>query len=310
MAASCFALGSQSDKKAEQLMVRCIKCNFSVNVVAIISQLDPDEASYQTIKVERSRSGKVRHTVLGPLCMQGVCTIDDGKRSYMYMPDQRLVIDQDSQPRNGDIDRRVQLALRNYSFRIEGRCQVAGRAAFCVQATPRNSGLETRTYCVETRTAYPLRLVTTAPNGDTTVKFETKDIEFPRKLDESLFQMRTLGEVNTLQYQRPNNVDPEQAAEIVGFEPVMPRGLPLGFEVQEVQANNGQEWKSLILRLTDGLAKANVYQWKLGGKNPKLKSLEQSTMRDVHGVRLLLVSDLAPDLRDRLLSAFIKDSEK
>lgn len=291
-------------------MVKSLRGEYGVNLIAIVSQQDAGGTCYDTIKVERSADGKIRHTFVAPLCMQGICSLDDGSHSFIYWPDEKRLVKQESALRNEYSARVIPLALRNYTFRFEGTCKVAGRKTNCVVATPLAGEMEVRRYYLDAKTAYPLKLETIPRDGQPVVKYETKDVQFPVHLDSDIFSIRTLGEVETLERQAPTDVDPRHAARVVGFVPLMPRELPMGFEIQEVQKDTADDWHALIVRLTDGLVRATMYQWKSQGElDAQVKLFEKNSQTTVRGIRLVILADLPEDLRQRLLEAFVQPGE-
>lgn len=303
LAASCAASARQN---AADILARSMENKFSVNVVAIILQRDPSvEGSFQRVKVERDTAGRSRCTILQPLRMQGTTTVDDLNRMRWYLPDQKVIIDQDSPSKEPcQVNDRIRLAKRNYTFKMEASPKIAGRPAVCVVATPRNDELETRRYYIDQSTSYPLRMETYGDSSDVHVVFDTKDVQYPKSLERGLFTLQPIGNVRTERYSRPKKMESaNMAARLVGFSPLIPSGFPMGFQVQEVQVSDGQEWKSVVVRLTDGLARATVYQWV--PSNVTAKALEDSTTLDHKGVRFMLVSDLGPAVREKLLQAFI-----
>ncbi len=309
--AACASLAEpNADNRGRDLMIKSLRGKFAVNIVAIVSQQDSSGSCYDTLKVERSAEGKIRHTFLAPICMQGICSMDDGEHSFIYWPDEKRLVKQDSRPRDEEADRRIPLALRNYTFKFEGQCQVAGLKTLCVIATPKAPELEVRRYYLEAKTAYPLKLETMSRGGETVVKYETKDLQFPSALDPHVFSIQTLGHIDTTEHRRPSDIDPDRAAAVMGFLPIMPKGLPMGFQIQEVQEDVSKDWHALIIRLTDGLVRATLYQWKPKGPNDSsVKLFEKNSQREYRGIRLVILADLSQELRDKLLEAFISDAE-
>jgi outer membrane lipoprotein-sorting protein len=302
--AASSGLASDSQQAAKMLM-RSMQRTFPVNVVSVMVQRDPkSDNSYQRVKVERTKDGLQRCTILQPLRMQGVMSVDDGDRMKIYLPDRKIVLDQESPGKvNCEVDQRMKLVRKNYSFSMSDGGRIAGRDAVCVVATPRYDEMEIRRYSLDAATAYPLRLETYLNGKEITVVFDTKDIQFPATMDRNLFTISPLGSVRTITYSRPTKVvSPAQAKSLVGFTPLVPKGLPLGFEVQEVQFSNNSDSKAIVVRLSDGLARASVYQTK---SDDKLTSDEDSSVLEYKGVRLMLVSDLPKSTRDQLLRAFL-----
>lgn len=305
---SSLAMASDQKELAAKMLMRSMQREFPVNVVSIITQRDPgSDQSFQRVKVERNREGMQRCTILQPLRMQGVMSVDDGDRMKIYLPDKKILLDQESPGRAGDeIDQRMKLVKKNYSFTLQDGGKIAGRTATIVTATPRFDDLEVRRYYLDQATAYPLRLETFTSGQEITVVFDTKDIEFPEDMDDDLFSLEPMGKFRTIKYNRPTKVvSPIQAKSLIGFTPLVPKGLPMGFEVQEVQFSDNSDNKAIVVRLSDGLARATVYQTKVG---EKLSSDEDSTVLEYKGVRLMLVSDLPKPIRDQLLKSFLSQA--
>lgn len=302
---------ASSADHARDVLLKSMQRTFSVNVVAIIVQRDPGaNGTYQRVKVERSADGKIRHTFLQPLQMQGMESVDDGDRCRVYLPDQKLLIDQDSPAKYPcDLDRRMGFASQNYSFQIKGRSTVAGRSAVCVVATPRNREMESRRFYLDAETSYPLRMEAINSVGGQRIYFDTKDIRYPKSLASGLFKVQPAAGIRTVKYRRPRSVDPSGSAKLIGFTPVMPASLPLGFHVLETQINETPEWRALAMRITDGLVHATVYQWKPNARNPSIRAMQGSSSMDRNGLRFLIVSELSPALREKLLFGFAARAE-
>src|SRR5688500_13007817 len=98
-AAACACAGGggakrQSDsERARQLLLKTLERTYPNNVIALITQRSPENhGNIQRIQVQISKDGKMRQTVIYPLSMQGVETIDDGKNIATFFPDEKLVI--------------------------------------------------------------------------------------------------------------------------------------------------------------------------------------------------------------------------
>lgn len=302
------ALAGQSDPKAVALLQKSMQRTFSVNVVALIEQRDPtSDRDMQLVKVERSKTGKVRHSILKPMRLQGTMSIDDGERAMMYLPDEKIIINQESsQAESNDVSFRMDLAVENYDFRLEKGVTIAGRSTSVVMAIPKESSMDGRRYFLDEKTAYPLKLDVVSTRGGAITQYETKDIKYPTSLDEATFKMRVVGGVSTLKYKKPDSLKNSRDAEkVVGFIPIVPNALPLGFRVQNVQVNESPEWRSVALRITDGLVRATVYQWKSTGSDDQIQAMDNRSIGLKKGIRIMIVSDLGAPLRTRLLRAFL-----
>jgi hypothetical protein len=222
----------------------------------------------------------------------------------VYLPDKRTLIVQDSaHSMDGDTDARIALAKKNYDFSISGKERIAGRTTLCIVADPKASDMPLRKYYLDEKSGYPLKMEVVGDRGDSKVFFDTIAIDYPEALNGDVFRMRPQPGTETITYTRPKTLTSKsQAQAVVGFRPITPDRLPMGFQVQEMQYNGGKEWKSVVIRLNDGLVRATVFQWKPNGK--KIEAIEDSSHLDVNGIRLLLVSDLPPHVREELLRAF------
>lgn len=299
------------DDRATELLRRSMGRKFPVNVVAVILQRDPgSDGTYQRVKVVRAKDGRVRHTILQPLRMCGIDSVDDGDKMAVYLPDKQSMIIQDSsQQSEPDVNERLSLAKQNYTFTVSVGPRIAGRTTVSVVANPRAPEMATRRYSLDEKTGYPLRLQVDEEQPRARTIFDTIAIEFPTRLPEPVFEMDPLPGTKTIRYQRPKTLNSRAHAEReVGFRPILPERYPMGFKLQEMQVNQGDEWKSVVVRLSDGLVRATVYQWKPEGQ--PVESVEESTTIEVNGIRLLLVSDLPAGIRTKLLNAFISRSQQ
>jgi hypothetical protein len=306
-----FALGAHAgeEENPASLLRKSMGRRFSVNILAVIRQRDPGgNGSYQRIKVSRSSDGRIRQTILQPLRMAGIDRVDDGDTIRVYLPDKKSLIIQDSvQASPKDVDERMRLAKRNYDFAWGESCTIAGRKSLCVVVKPRHGGMTARRYYLDEHNGYPLRLeVLSGPQSDHLV-FDTLAVEYPKKLASAVFDLDPLPGTLTYRYSRPKTLKSDNAEKLLGFQPILPGRLPLGFELQEMQINENKDWKSAAVRLTDGIVRATVYQWRPNGQ--PVESVEESSSLDVGGIRLLLVSDLPAAVRMRLLQAFVPRAE-
>ena len=288
------------------LMMRSLKGEFSCNFKATISQLDPKSDFYQTIEVLRSRTGKIRHTVLSPDSVKGFCTIDDGDKAYLYDPVRNILIEQGaSDMRPKDLLLRTELSRQNYDFRTEGQALVAGRTTWCVVASPKVPLLATRRYYLDAKTAYPLRLETLGRMDTPSVRFDTREIQFGYPVSNQSFSPSMFGAVIRVHARPPSATNASQAKRILGFTPIVPKRIALGFALQQMQILEDPQFHALVLRLTDGLTRATVYQWKLSSNASNLNSMERSSGTTLHGIRILVLSDALEKVREKILGSFI-----
>jgi outer membrane lipoprotein-sorting protein len=284
-----------------------------VPVIAIVYQrsVGGPSAAIQ-VKVEQSRDGKSRVTILQPLSMEGVVSVDDGRSSQTYLPDRQHLIWQESPRTKGwDLDQRLALAEQNYRFKLEGTVNIAGRKAAQIVATPAKGQMPTRRYYIDRENGFLLRMET-LDSGAQTLQLDTKFVKFPKDLPKENFTFNFVGkEPRTFKCPVPERITtPATVKPDLGFAPVVPGKLPLGFMVQEPQLAGADGFKFAAIRLSDGLVNATVYQWAGREANLPKAFQEQKGDRTVKGVRFRIVGDLPDGARDLLMELFIKEALK
>jgi hypothetical protein len=295
---------------ADAWLLKSMRRSFSSHVTAVIIQRDPaGEDQHQTVRVERSKDGKVHHVVTQPLRRQGTESVDDGKRLRVYLPDQNVMIDQASPHlQEDDAEARWKLAKKNYDLKFGTSVKIAGRDTHCIVASPHDDRMDTRRYYVDRKTGYPLRMETSSPEGSKRTIYDTREIQFPSEIDPERFEMKPVGGARVLSYDPPQSLKAPDAKRKLGFAPILPPNLPMGFKVQDMQLTTSDRWRALAVRISDGLVKATVYQW-LSSNDVKIRSMEMGSSGTVGDVRLLVVSEMSNDIRRDLLRAFTRSGE-
>ncbi|RYG39479.1 hypothetical protein EON81_00885 [bacterium] len=301
------------DERAELAYRRSIQRRFPVNIVTVTVQRDPkNERTMQSIRMERDKDGRTHHTVLQPLRLVGLETSDDGEYKRVYLPDQNLLIEEISALKGpDDAMRKMEVAKKNYAFKIKGKEKIAGREAIEIFAQAKHGGMGSRRFFLDSKYYYPLRVISVASSGQETLQLDTLDILFPPTIALYRFDVKPTGTPKVMKYEPPERMDKDQVEERLGFEPILPTQMPLGFRrISDMQLTTNDSWKALSIRITDGIARATIYQWRAGGKDKrKVNSIENSSFIEHDGVCMMLVSDIAPELRERLLRGFVESAE-
>ncbi|MBC8063264.1 MAG: hypothetical protein H7Y17_00415 [Chlorobia bacterium] len=305
--------GQSEADRARQLLLKTLQRNFSQNVIAIITQRSPENhGTYQRIQVQISKEGKMRQTVVAPLSVQGVETIDDGNQIATYLPDEKFMFVQES-PRllPDDTMSRVNLAIRNYGLKIGGTSIIAGKSASILVATPRAKDMEVRRYHIDERTGFLLQLETVDSSGTPKVAFKAEQVTYPSRISASTFVIDLASRTGTkIVFRRRFPVDATvKGTPEIGFEPVMLEGLPNGFEIQDAQINDSGSYRSVAIRITDGLVKGTVYQYSLATAK-KMKAMPGTTIGDGSGLRFVVAADVPESVRKRILNAFLDAAKK
>ena len=299
--------GQSESERARKLLLKTLERGRPQNVVAIILQRSPGWSDVmQRIQVQISKDGKMRQTVIYPLSMEGVETIDDGRQSATYLPDDKLTLIQES-PRlmPNDTLTRMNLTTRNYGLSLAGTSVVAGKTATIVVATPHNRDMETRRYYIDADTGFLLQLETIGKSKEPKLAFKAQVVSYPSSIPSQTFSIDQAKSGKTLVFRRRSGIyDGNKDAQNLGFEPVFPDALPYGFSVQDAQINDNVQWRSVAVRITDGLIKGTVYQWPASSKNVKVREMPGTTMGESGGMKLVVAADVPESVRRRILEAF------
>lgn len=312
MAALCGAAqaaprGLTEDWRARKLLLLSMEKGRDANVSAIVTQSGP--AGKVQIKLEQSSDGFERHTILQPLSMQGVTSVDDGRTWMMYWPDERRVLSQESPRRSqADADERVRLADKNYDLKIASETSIAGRRAVCVTAEPRNREMVERRFYIDSETSFLLRIEREQPGAGSEVIFDTKAISFPKRIPKC--ELFSKSDVRIIERDPPVTIRlGTNVRETVGFEPVVPQSLPLGFVVHAAQITGENSRRFIAIRITDGLVNATVYQFD-GRRERSDRSGSRDRGVEANGIRFRVVGDLTDAAKELILSRFVRDSDR
>ncbi len=318
MGAAVFACAgdkaqSESDP-ARELLLKTLDRNYRNNVVAIISQRSPENnGSYQRIQVQISKEGRVRHTVIYPLSMQGVEKIDDGKQIATILPDNKMILVQESpMTLPNDAESRINLTTRNYGLTLAGTTTVAGHRASIVVAKPRYAGMESKRYHIDDRTGFILKLETLDSKGVPTVAFQALQVTYPSTIAPSIFNLDLdkRKDFRIFTQRRTGFLDSGGKGYLpVGFAPVFPQSLPCGFDIQDAQINDSGRYRSVAIRITDGLVKATVHQYSLSIARD-MKEMVGTTIGDSSDIRFVVAADVPEAVRKKILETFIETAKK
>jgi outer membrane lipoprotein-sorting protein len=293
--------------KARHLLLESMSRQPIANVRVIISQRSYYASTvFQTVKVEMSKEGKKHSIVLSPLSLAGVEGVDDGVTLRTYTPDDQEVIEQPSASHEeDDVQFRMGLVDRNYTLRIDGKAKIAGRDVVVVQATPKAEDLETRCYSIDEKTGFLMRFETCKEGQAPMLHFETKMVQFPAEFSDGTFRIEA--SFARVEHYNRKCVSPQSAEKLraeLGFQPVVPGTLPYGFVAQELQTSTDSRSPALIVRITDGLAKVTVLEWKKIG-NSRSPAPQGTVVDNSRSLTLLVSGDIPDNEKEEILRAFL-----
>jgi hypothetical protein len=261
------------------------------------------------LRVDQDGEGRVKSTALSPSDFAGVVDLDDGVEWTTYYPrDHKVVKTPSPRIEEGNPIFQLALAAQNYTMTVAPAPAIADCQVVCVTATPKAKGLDTRLYYLDARTSYVLRLETLNPGGGKMLRFDTRSITFLRQPPDMSLGVDE-NHMHVDHRPPPRDVYPPSAAKpLVGFEPIVPDSLPLGFIVRQTQIVGGGDDQFIALRLTDGLVHATVYQWRADmqwRRDPPFT--RKGEYRQIGTIRLSLFGfDMSPKAREVVLAGFTR----
>ena len=285
-----------------------------INVDAVLEQMAPWGSGYVRVRLLRDASGRRRTEILSPVAMQGQVSVDDGTVWTTFLPDERRVRSHPSPMLVADdLDFRMKLVRRNYRLEIDDKPSVAGRATLRIVAHPKASELETRRFYVDAATYLPLKTETVNELGGVTVQLAVRHVEYPTRLDRDAFQPFAAGHVRRDHVDAPQPLkDADEAEKRVGFRPALPRRLPMGFRPQGMDAMDWHGITPVGIRITDGLVRLFVYQFRVPEGRPERPNRpgdDRKTFRDVGDIRIEVRGDVPTAVRERILAVYAKTLE-
>jgi len=259
------------------------------------------------LRVDQDGQGRVKYTTISPKEAAGLVSIDDGQVWTTYFPkDRRIVTQRSPRIEEGNPVYQLALAAQNYALASEPAPPIADCEVVCVTATPNAKELDKRRYYLEAQTSFMLRLETISPEGARTVLVDTKSIAFlkdPPSMDLGVDESG----LSTEHRPSPQDISPPSAARpFVGFEPIAPDSIPLGFIIKQTQVVGGGSDRFIAVRLTDGLVNATVYEWLADKQWARQPHFMRSGYRQVADVRMSLIGNVPRKAHDIILAGFTR----
>jgi hypothetical protein len=261
------------------------------------------------LKLMTDSRGRTRRTVLKPLSMQGIVSIDDGRDWITFNPDDRRVMIQPSPfAHRASPAQRMALVERNYRLRFEPTETIAGRRAIVLIAIPRADELPTRRYAFDSQTYLLLRFESIEAGSEPRVLLDTQTFDLVATQPAELFEAPKEPGIEVKRSWGPRRVDnADQAKAAIGFEPRLPRSIPYGFAVDDLQLLGHAQEAFLAVRITDGLAFLSVYQWDGARKYKEPPVRSRNAVRDADGIMIYVIGDVPEAVRERIARAFAAD---
>ena len=301
------AIAPSQDEKAQRYLFRSLAGDYRTNIVAVLKQRIANENGSKLVKIQRSMDGKTKESVLSPLHLQGEF-LDDGKELKFYSPDDRLLIVQPNNPAAQDYKFRLPLIQKNYNIRLEPGRKVLGRNCVVVTAESKYPKVSDIRYSFDEKTGFPLSKEIIHSDKTVDLDYEVSDIKFPGKLDPSIFRIEPVVGVEVVNYAEQCVNRPSEAAQALGFVPLIPTRFPYGFQIQRMTISDKNKVKMLCLKLTDGLQRITIYEW-VPAPGETITTGEDREIKLHNGLKIVAVADIDSGIRDSVLHTFIVRAE-
>lgn len=301
LGASVWALPAYAESALDRLR-QLFKSELSLPAGVFVQVYrQPNSQSVQKLTIQIDELGRSMWTVIEPLSQQGGRTFVDSEKMIAYDLDQKtmMVVPNNAIPRT-DPDRRAKLVEKNYRLAMVKDKAVAGRPAFRITAEPRAKDMPKRILWLDQQEPSLLRYeIQISPKQSTilvdtlSVSYGASHVDFDWPKTEGWQKVESWG---------PKALGTStQVRTLAGISPVLPKELPMGFEILSVTLGGQSVEKTyLVVRISDGLATATVYQC-----SPRVAFRIPDNISGAK-VRYYLVGDLGSAVKQKLLSAFAK----
>lgn len=288
----------------EQILARVLEDDFDYNARLVVRrQIWREEPLLFSVVVSKGVGSK--YTVVHPSTYQGQVFIDDGKQLRHYIPESKTIYLRPSghsfAPSGSWLARR---AGKNYTLAIVEREKRLGRDVTTIALRPKNAALPSRRMTVDNELPV-VHLVDAFDGSDRLRLVEVIDLK-PSSSNLGELKLDTTREVRTRQSWGPRPVkDMKLAAGILGFSPLSPRKIPLGFESYVRQLGGTEQSPAFVNRLSDGVAMVTVYQWAYDEeKRPELFSMKPLAFDSTGRIAVTADGDVPSSVLRQMAQAF------
>jgi negative regulator of sigma E activity len=263
------------------------------------------------VLVEQDGKGSARYEVLAPLRHKGMVLVEDANRQTRFDPStNRCEVQPSARSAAQQVveRRRPALIKSNYRLAVSGQSTVGGRRATVITAKPLAEGALNRTYWLDAERNIILRMRITGEDGELLYDRELMFPRFDVKLRPETFAARFGCGVDVTQRPAPKFFTSLSAlSRDVGFDILTPQELPVGLSFLYAESMETPSGKTAVLRYSDGLAQASVYQVKSSVLVPTTNAFagaDRAAVFSRHGSKYTIVGDLGESGMSRLVAGF------
>lgn len=282
---------------------RVLEESYSYDAKMVVRRAFWDEESTLMSISVRKGVGSLT-SIIHPTQYQGQAMIDDGKKLFHYVPDERRVYVRSSPATfMMGIHERIRLLKQNYCAELASPGKRLDRPVMSIVFEPENDGMPERVMVVDRK--LPVIHLYQTRGSDRLTILETVSLqETPPSREKFDFEsMTTAAQVNLW---GPKDVkDIKIATALLGFQPSQPRTLPYGFKGYRNQLVGKETEPVFATRISDGLCSATVYQWPYASGG-RAKFAEMSPFYVSDDVAILAVGDAPPSVLKRLARAYAR----
>ncbi len=302
---------SQSDSRALSLLMRVLE-NENKATYSAVKRVSHWE-SQNAMQIRQDKGGQNSNfiIVLSPLSKAGEMSFDDGKEWRRYVPDQKTVFIQTLSGRRNDpnvLRLQENLLKENYRVNFAGRETIAGRQAVVLRLTPNEKeALFSRRFWVDSEKNIMLRVEINDPAGRSQIVSDTIKIDFDN-VNDGASQFKPVGKPKEIRLPVPNiarNISEVERS--LGFTILIPVQMPYGFMLREISSVPSEWRKMAVLRFTDGVSSATIYQGNASAEKKAWKMNPRKGDFVLDGVMITVDGDI-PDVARRKIIEVMKAS--
>jgi negative regulator of sigma E activity len=314
LAAALLALAvpASAEDSAKDYLQQALENHEKVKAHYFYRYFSPERESFLMIQQFVHPKHGVAATVVQPIDMAGMRTVDDGKVMNVFSPlDQKVWVQASPRLTAFPIRQRMGLLNENYRVTFGEESSVAGREVRKIVISAKRSSVGDRLWYVDEKERVLLRSERVTEEGDVIPLLDVLLVFFNSSISKNEFKFDVDEDI-----EREKIPDPrpfkygKDVSEELGFEPRIPRKLPYGFRTIKRQMIEVDDERSFVqIEVSDGMGRISIYQWSqkvFEGANPS--GIRSSAADIIGGVGFSAAGDAPPSVVKEILNQFVHAS--
>ena len=222
------------------------------------------QARAAEIQIFSKPGGMLRREIHAHGTAQGQLAVSDGETEWIVLPAQKRAFKgapSHSEPKRISPEDERALLLKNYTVKVRGQEEVAGRKAWVLNIDPIATGKPSQSLWIDQQTGLILRSKRYRSNGSLESLSQFAQIMIPAEIPDEMFAWEPPKGYTVEDHGlSPQFLSLQGMKDAVAATPDVPQALPGGFEFESAGAVTMRGQSVLHMRYTDGLLTVSLFQ--------------------------------------------------